>query len=438
MPRKIAPLTDAQCRNAKAKEKEYKLADGNNLNLHVSKTGERYWRLAYRYEGKAKSLTIGKYPVVSLVRARELAAEARTQIFEGIDPSGERKVAKLAAKISTVSTFEAIARKWFKTLMDSNHWKSVTHSDRILRGLERDIFPYIGHLDIAAITTPQILGVLQRIQDRGARETSIRIKGNCSSVFQFANQHGMNIVDPTAVIGASALPRPIVRNHAAIVDPEEIGGLLRAIKTYRGTAIVRAALQFAPLVFLRPGELRFAEWTEFDLAGSGRFPGHGPMWEIPNERMKRPQEDKNRSAGHLVPLSRQAVKILRELHQLTGRSKYVFPNPRDFDQALSANGVLSALRRMGYSGEEMTGHGFRAMARTVIVERLKIDVAHVELQLAHAVPGPLGRAYDRTSFLDERIEMMQKWADYLDNLEMSGTKTVLKKPTPHYIEFDDI
>lgn len=268
---------------------------------------------------------------------------------------------------------------------------------------------------MASTSWPMAMACTWKIEGRGALETAKRAKQNCSQVFCYAVETGRAEKDPTALFSNSALALPEKANHAAIVDPAGIAGLIRSIRGYEGSPVTRAALQLAPLVMLRPGELRQAEWAEFDFGGSLESYGK-PVWRIPTMRMKMPKEDKQQSEYHMVPLSRQAIAVLNEIKKLTGEGRYVFPSPRTPKRPMSDNGVLSALRRMGYGKDEMTGHGFRAMARTAIEEQLHIDPRYVELQLAHAVKDANGRAYNRTKFLKERIDMMQQWADYLDKL----------------------
>jgi len=407
-------LTDLDCKNAKPRDKKYKLFDGNGLYLEVRPTGGRYFRFRYRYADKDKDLTIGTYPRITLAKARRAVVTAQDTLAEGTDPAAKKQVDKLTMKLMANTTFEGIAKEWLKKMQ--SRWVP-THHDRIERRLERDIFPFMGSRPIADISTPEVLAVLQKIEARGALETAKRAKQNCSQVFCYAVETGRADKDPTALFSTAALSQPEKRNHAAITDAAGIAGLIRSIRSYEGTPVTRAALQLAPLVMLRPAELRQAEWAEFDLDGSSRIDTHrSPMWRIPVSRMKLPKEEKLHSEHHLVPLSRQAVKILEDLQKLTGTGKYVFPSPRTSTRPMSDNGVLSALRRMGYGKEEMTGHGFRAMARTAIEEQLHIDAKYVELQLAHAVKDSNGRAYNRTKFIKERIDMMQKWADYLDAL----------------------
>ncbi|CAE6784117.1 Prophage integrase IntS [Paraburkholderia domus] len=401
-------IKDIQCKKAAPKEKAYKIADWGGLYLLVKTDGGKYWRWDYRFCGIRKTMALGTYPTVTLEAARVAHRDARAILADGIDPMAERKHGKLVSRLAAINTFEDIGREWFERQRDT--WVD-SHGDRIIRRLERDIFPFIGNRPIASVTTPEMLAVLRRIEERGAIETAHRAKSDCSQIFRYAIETARAERDPTENFSRGALKNPLVRHHAAITDPKEFGGLLRAIVDYRGSAITRAALSLAPLVFQRPGELRKARWEEFDLDAA--------RWEIPSERMKRPKAEKQLGSAHIVPLSRQAVAILRDLHTQTGPEGYLFPSPRTRTRPMSDNGILSALRRMGYGKDEMTGHGFRASVRTLAVERLRIPAEYVDHQLAHAVKDVHGRAYNRTQWLDERIEMMQRWADYCDQLATS-------------------
>lgn len=406
-------LTDLDCKNAKPRDKNYKIFDGGGLYLEVRTNGGRYFRWRYRFAGRDKILTIGTYPKVGLAAARRAVDSARARLGDGTDVAASKQVEKLTQKLTANTTFKGIAEEWIAKMAD--RWVE-SHAIRTRRRLEIDIYPDLGNRPISEITTPEVLAVLQKIEARGALETAKRVKQNCSQVFCYAVETGRADKDPTALLSNAALSLPEKRNLPAITDPAGIGGLIRSMRDYRGLPITRAALQLAPLVMLRPNELRRAEWAEFDLDGRGfDYPGT-PMWRIPVERMKLPKEDKKQNAYHTVPLSKQALAILRDLKKLTGEGKYLFPSPRTTDRPMSENGVLSALRRMGYGKDEMTGHGFRAMARTAIEEQLHIDAKFVELQLGHAVKDMNGRAYNRTKFIAERIDMMQRWADYLDRL----------------------
>jgi integrase len=392
-------LTDKACKNTKPSEKPRKLADGQGLYLEIMPNGSRYWRFKYRFHGKEKRLALGVYPGVSLKDAREKHSEARKLLATGIDPSENRKAAKVARADSLGNSFEVIARERFAKFSAT---LSEDYRKRIIRGLEINVFPWLGNRPITEIAAHELLTVLRRIEDRGALETAHRTLQNCRLVFRYAIQTARATRDITEDL-RGALP-PVKKSHfAAITEPKAVGELLRAIDGYEGYFVTKCALRLAPLVFVRPGELRQAEWKEFDLERA--------EWNIPAERMKM-------KVTHLVPLSRQAVEILRELFPLTGTSTFLFPSARSNDRPMSNNAILAALRRMGYTKEEMTGHGFRAMARTILDEILGVRPDFIEHQLAHAVRDPNGRAYNRTAHLVERKKMMQHWADYLDTLRM--------------------
>jgi len=391
------PLTDTKARNAKPKNKQYKLFDGDGLFLLVAPAGGKWWRFKYRFGGKEKLISLGTYPEVSLSQARERRDKARKQVADNIDPSKVRKALK-AATIQNESTFEVIAREWHAKFTPT--W-TQGHATTIKSRLEKNVFPFIGTCPIIDIKAPELLMVLRRIESRGALETAHRVRAICSQVFRYAVATGRAERDPAADL-RGALP-PVKSKHlAAMTDPEKIAGLLRAIEGYNGSFITKCALRLAPLLFVRPGELRQAEWAEIDLEAA--------EWNIPAEKMKTRQP-------HLVPFARQAVEILRELHPRTGADRYVFPSARTSRRPMSNNAVLAALRRMGFEKDEMTGHGFRAMARTMLDEVLQVRPDFIEHQLAHAVRDPNGRAYNRTAFLSERRKMMQDWADYLDDLK---------------------
>lgn len=401
-------LTDTAIRNAKPKEKPYKLADEKGLFLLVHPNGGRYWRFKYRFVGKEKLLALGVYPDVSLKEARERRDNARKQVAADIDPGQHRKALKAAKATCAENSFEIVAREWFAK--HSPNW-AVNHSSKILRRLERDIFPWIGNRPIGDITAPELLTVLRRIESRGALETAHRALQNCGQVFRYAVATGRAERDPSGDL-RGALPPTKQIHHASITDPKAIGGLLRAIKGYQGSFITKCALQLAPLVFVRPGELRKAEWSEFDLDAA--------EWRIPAARMKMREQ-------HIVPLSSRAVAILRELYALTGNGRYVFPGARTNGRPMSENTINAALRRLGYSGNEMTGHGFRSMASTILNEQGWHRDA-IERQLAHAERNSVRAAYNYAEHLAERRKMMQAWADYLDGLSAGATIMHLK---PH-------
>lgn len=390
-------LSNTKCKNAKPKAKRYKLFDSDGLFMIVTPTGRKWWRFRHRIGGKERQMSLGTYPDISLSQARDRRNEARRKIANGIDPIAERKAQKVA-KAQDENTFEVVAREWHDKF--SPTW-TPGHANTILRRLEFNVFPWIGSQPTIKIKAPELLMVLRRIESRGAIETAHRVRSICGQVFRYAVATGRAERDPAADL-RGALPPTKPKHLAAITDPKQVGGLLRAIDGYKGSFVTKSALKLAPLLFVRPGELRQMEWAEIDWDAA--------EWTIPTEKMKT-------NRPHLVPLSRQAMVILSEINPLTGNGRYVFPSPRTPKRPMSNNGVLAALRRMGFEKGEMTGHGFRAMARTILDEVLHVRPEFIEHQLAHAVKDPLGRAYNRTSYLPERKEMMQKWADYLDSLK---------------------
>lgn len=408
-----ARLTDTLIRKAtNTTGKPLRLFDGDGLYLELHPTnGGKYWRVKYRHGGREKRLALGTYPGVSLKAAREARSAARALLVAGADPGAARKADKQrqqedAAGLASAGSFEAVAREWLAQVHAAK--VSPGHAERTCIKLERDVFPWLGARPLASVSAPELLQCLRRVEARGAIETAHRIKQACGQVFRYGVAIGACERDPAADL-RDALRPVVVRHYAAITDPQRVGELLRALADYKGHPVTRAALALAPLVFQRPGELRKAEWAEFDLEAG--------LWTIPAARMKRDLQGKAAGAAHLVPLARQAVAILRELQPLTaGRSAFVFPSLRTAQRPMSDNAVLSALRRMGFPRDEMTGHGFRALARTLLAERLGVAEAVIEAQLAHAVRDSLGRAYNRTEFVEQRRQMMQVWADYLERL----------------------
>lgn len=389
-------LTATSIKNARAVDKPLKLFDGGGLYLLVNPNGSRWWRFKYRYLGKEKLLSLGTYPEVSLKDARDRRDEVRKQLAADIDPGEHRKARKTAIADRAENSFEIVAREWFSKY--SPNW-AAGHSDKIIRRLERDIFPWLGGRPIADINPPDLLAVLRRIESRGAIETAHRAQQNCSQVFRYSVATGRAQRDPTADLRGALTPVK-ERHHASITDPKRVGELMRVIDGYRGSFITKCALRLAPLFFVRPGELRKAEWVEFDLDQA--------EWRIPAERMKAREQ-------HIVPLSEQAVGILRELHGLTGVRQHVFPGARTNGRAMSENTVNAALRRLGYAKDEMTGHGFRSMASTLLNEQGWHRDA-IERQLAHAERNNVRAAYNFAEHLPERRKMMQAWADYLEML----------------------
>lgn len=394
------PLKDLNIKAAKPREKAYKLSDEKGLYLFIKPNGSKAWRLKYRFLGKEKSLSFGLYPDVSLADARNARDEARKLLAKDIDPGLAKQVSKRSAKDAAENSFEMIAREWFTKF--STKWSS-SHGERILRRLEKDIFPWLGKRPIAEITPPELLSVLRRIENRGAIETAHRACQNCGQVFRYAIATGRAERDISADL-KGAIPPPKKSHHASIIKPSEIGALLRAIEDYQGHFVTKCALRLAPLVFVRPGELRHAEWQEIDFSNA--------EWRIPAEKMKM-------SVMHIVPLSTQAIAILRELKALTGKGQYIFPSVRNSKRAMSENTVLGALRRLGYTSDEMTGHGFRSMASTLLNEQGWNPDA-IERQLAHGERNTVRAAYNYAEYLPERKKMMQHWADHLDDLKANN------------------
>lgn len=390
------PLTDTAVRNAKPSEKPAKLFDERGLFLIVTPTGGKWWRFRYKFDGKEKLLSLGVYPDVGLKDARQRRDDARKLLADSIDPGENRKAMKAVKHDRAANSFEVITREWYGK--HAPNW-AEHHGDRIIRRFERDIFPWIGGRPIADVTAPELLAAMRRIENRGALETAHRALGNCGQVFRYAIATGRATRDPSGDL-RGALP-PVKGEHfAAVTEPIKAAELLRTLDGYQGTLTVACALRLAPLVFVRPGELRNAVWADIDLDAA--------EWRYHVTKT---------DSEHIVPLATQAVAILRELHLLTGNGRYVFPGARSNGRPMSDNAILAAMRRLEIGKDEMSGHGFRAMARTILDEVLGVRPDLIEHQLAHAVKDPNGRAYNRTAHLVERRKMMQLWADYLDKLK---------------------
>jgi integrase len=400
-------LTANKAKAEKPKDKPFKLSDGGGLYLLVQPNGSKYWRLDYRFAGKRKTLAVGVYPDVSLLDARDKRDKARKLLADGIDPGENKKAVKMAGENRAANSFEVVAREWHGKF--SPGW-AATHSSKIIRRLEENIFPWLGARPIAEITAPELLACIRRIEARGILETAHRTLQHCGQVFRYAVQTGRAERDPSGDLRGAIPPVKDKGHFAAVTEPKQVAELLRTLDGYQGSFVVSCALRLAPLVFVRPGELRKAEWADFDLDAA--------EWRY---RVTKTKTD------HVVPLSSQAVAILRELYALTGDGRYVFPGARSNGRAMCDNAVLAAMRRMGIGKDEMSGHGFRAMARTVLDEVLGIRPELIEHQLAHAVRDPLGRAYNRTTYLPERKKMMQQWADYLDGLKAGAVVLPFKK-----------
>ena len=401
-------LTPSAIQNAKAQAKPYKLHDERGLFLLVTPAGGKLWRWKYRrpVTKKENLLALGAFPEVPLKRARERREEARALLAEGIDPSEQRKAETAAKADKVANSFEAVAGELLA--MRSKKLAAGT-AIREKRLLEKDLAPYVGRRPIAEVTAPELLAVLRKIEARGAIETAHRARVLAGQVFRYAIATGRAERNPAADL-VGALAQPEGGHFASVTEPAQVAPLLRAMHGYDGTPVAVAALKLAPLVFVRPGELRRARWADIDLDGA--------EWRFTASKTGTP---------HIVPLSTQAVAILRELHPLTGRRGYVFPSVRGKDRPMSENTITAALRRMGFDGDTMTGHGFRAMARTILDEVLGFRPDFIKHQLAHAVRDPNGRAYNRTAHLVERRKMMQAWADYLDGLRTNANVVPIKQ-----------
>lgn len=394
----MAGLTAKEAQSAKAGEKDYKLYDEKGLFLLVTVKGQKYWRLKYRFNGREQMLSLGVFPEVSLKDAREGRDVARKLLTQGQNPSEVKQQAKREAMIAAGNSFEAVAREWIEVRSPD---KSPNYRIRTLRYLELDAFPSIGRMPIADITAPQILQVLRRIEARGALGTAQKLKTFISQIFRYAIASGIAERDPSSDLRGALKSRP-VKHRAAITRPAEVGKLLVAFDEFNGTNTVKLALKLSALFFCRPGELRHLEWT--DINWDER------VIELSAEKMK--MRD-----AHIIPLADQAIESLRELQQFNSHSRYVFPSARGGSRPMSDNAVRVALRTMGYDNDAMSAHGFRAMARTILDEVLGYRIEWIEQQLAHAVKDVNGRAYNRTKHLQQRFEMMQHWADYLDELK---------------------
>jgi len=391
-------LSDVSIRKAKPKEKDYKLADVFGLYLLVKVNGTKCWRYNYRFEGKQKTLSLGTYPDVSLKDAREQLTAARGLLQKGVDPSAYKKATRQTRLQQVTNRFELLAREWH--IKQQAKW-TESHAQRIMARLETHIFPYLGNVPITDISPPDVLKVLQRIESQGKGETTQRCMQYCSQVFRYAVASGLLESDPTRDLRGALQPFKVT-HRAAITNPVEVGELMRAIRGYSGEHVTRCALQLLPLVFTRPAELRHAEWSEIDFDAA--------LWSIPADKMKMRRD-------HVVPLSRQALAILADIQPLTAhRSRYVFPSIRSVTRPMSENTLNAALQRLGYLPTQVTPHGFRVMARTNLDEVLGFRFEVIEMQLAHEVRDATGRAYNRTQYLDDRRQMMQVWADWLDTL----------------------
>ncbi len=393
----MGKLTATGVKQAKGQSKATKLPDGGGMYLLLKPNGGKYWRYDYRYASKRKTLALGVYPDISLADARKAHQKARENLAKDIDPGEAKRIERITLHLASADSFEAVATEWYEAKLKD---KSTSYRDRTRRLLKNDLYPSLGTRPISQITSVELLMVLRKVEGRGAVDMAHRAKQTAGQVFRYAVATGRAERDPSGDL-RGALKSKTKKHYAAITDPGEVGKLLLAIDVFQGTLAVKTALQLSALLFQRPGEIRHMEWEEINWEEE--------RWEIPAEKMKMKQE-------HVVPLSTQAQAHLKVIQQLTGRGRYVFPSARGASRPLSDNGVRTALRTMGYTNDQMTAHGFRAMARTILDEVLNCRVDYIEHQLAHAVRDANGRAYNRTAHLKGRAEMMQSWADYLDAL----------------------
>jgi len=400
-------LSDTAIRNAKPTNKAFKIYDEQGLFIQIMPSGGKWWRFKFRFNGKENLISLGTYPEVSLKTAREKRDDARRLLAEGINPSELRKANKASKRHNATNSFESIAREWLASHMKN---KAETHKSKVQRRLETYIFPWVGNKPINELSAPEILEAIKRIEKLGIIETAHRALQAIGQIFRYAVQTGRAQRDVTADL-RGALPPTSVKHMAAFTEPDDVAELLRAIDAFKGTFTVQCALRIAPLVFARPCELRMAKWSDIDLEAG--------EWRYLVTKTK---------TNHLVPLPKQAISILKELHPLSGHGEYVFQGGHDPKKPMSDAAINASLKRMGYDTKtQITGHGFRAMARTILHERLGIDPQIIEHQLAHKVPDALGSAYNRTKFIEQRRLMMQKWADYLDELKAGAVMLTFRK-----------
>lgn len=392
-------LTDRQIKSAKPRDRDYKLSDDRGLYVLVTKSGSKLFKWKYRIEGKEKKLSLGTYPEVSLAKARLSRDEARIQLSQGIDPSASKKAQKRDQAVDAEDSLRSVAEEWLEVRMSD---RSESYQAKVRRSLEVNVYPKIGVRSVAELTTPDLLVVIRDIENRGVIETAHRVKQTLGQIFRYAIATGRAISDPIPALSGALKPRK-QSHYASITNPEEVGKLMRNIDAFNGTPTVRYALKLGALFFCRPGELRHLQWSDINQAEN--------RIEIVAEKT---------DAQHIIPISRQARVLLDELYEINHRSKYLFPSSRGASRCMSDNAMRTALRSMGYTNGEMTPHGFRAMARTLLDEVLDFRVEWIEQQLAHAVRDPNGRAYNRTKHLQQRAEMMQAWADYLEKLKNSS------------------
>ncbi len=396
----MAGLTDTEIKRAKAAEKAYSMGDGGGLYLWVKPTGGKLWRWSYRFDGKEKLMSLGKYPDVPLALARERHAEARKLLATGVDPMAQRKAEKTAEKIAVENTFQSVTTQWLE------HWeegKSPRHVDSVRRRMEADILPCLGARPIAEIEAPELVAMANAIQDRGARDIAKRALETVGQVFRYGIAHGYAKRNPATEIRPSDILKSSPKTNYARIDAKELPTLLRRIEVYQGKQVTRLAMKLMSMTFVRTTELIEAKWGEFDLENA--------RWDIPAERMKM-------RTPHIVPLARQSLEVLEMLRDFTGSNEWLFPGDLNAAQPMSNNTILAALKRMGYKGR-MTGHGFRGLASTILHEQGYAH-DHIELQLAHAPRNAVSAAYNHALYLEPRAKMMQDWADFLERTQRGG------------------
>jgi len=406
-------LNDKAAQAARSRDKQYGISDGDGLTMIIKPNGTKLWWLRYRFGGKAKTLSLGEYPFVTLREARDKSYEAKKLLADNIDPSAAKISAKqllietvLKEQFDATTTFENVAREWIAKFSKSNNW-AESHSSKVIGRLENDIFPWLGERAIGEIVPTELLSVVRRVEQRGALESAHRVLNSCSRIFRYAVASGLAARNPAEDLRGALPPYKKDRHFAAITDPKIIGDLLRDIGQYQGTMVVRCAFALSIHIFLRPGELRKLQWDWVSLDEA--------LITIPANEHK---TGKRTQEPHLVPLGLQAISIIKEIQPVTGAGRYLFPSERDKDRPLSDNGIRSAMRRLGWSGDEMTPHGFRAMASTLL-DNMGYESRWIERQLAHDEPNKVKAAYKRNSYLmylAERRKMMQEWSDYLEQL----------------------
>lgn len=399
MPRHTQPLNDLTIRKAKAKDKAYKIFDGGGLYVEVKPSGSKLWRLKFQYAGKESRTSLGAYPVVSITQARKMRDEAKAGLLVGTSPVIAKKMRNAAQKALTEHTFQAVFERWYKS--QKAEW-AEKYATKLHAMVEKNVLPWLGKRPIVSIEPPDVLKIIRRIEENGYHDTAHRALQRTGQVMKYAVAEGILQRDPTSDIKGALSSAP-TKHMPSVTDPEAVAAIIGKFSGFKGTTVVRCALNLAPLVFTRPGELRQAKWADIDLDAG--------IWSIPAGAMKMREP-------HVVPLSTQAKAILEEMQPLSGHLEHVFPGARDPKKAMSEAAVNAAIRRLGIDTKtELTGHGFRAMARTILHERLGYEPNWIEAQLAHKTPGSLGSAYDRTRFIEQRASMMQAWADYLDDLK---------------------